>query len=765
MAEYTGESSTHTEKTSRKRSSRACDACRARRSKCEDVKDLPGQGLSCKSCREVNQECMFTLPVRKRGPPRGFKSRSTAEAPEDPINNERSTSDQASRTTSPSPNIGTRVRSLARSSEPFFGIPTPMVDQLLAVYFTHVHNVWPLICKPVFNPHHIPAHLLLSMLAVASCVAPEAEVDGLDATTLFVMAERALLQKRMENRVDMVQSFILMSLRQTGCGDKKSAAMYANRASIMVLTLGLNLDPGTNVTKSTSPALAYEQDTRARVYWNCYVLDKVIAEETGRPFILPCRRSSVPFPSINEIDELEAWPPLPLSSVPLPPSVRHVIPRRGYIMSCFVWTCRLAMIVEDIMDLETEGPNVVDTGVWWDGQFAAEAKERRGGGQHRERIKNQLNLWKQALPAHLDVDCNAEGSPLPHHVVGITWYHTARILLFSRFLKRHPAHESPVVNGVDTSVESHTICSESAQAVVDLMSLLDRNRLLKHISSDVIHLLSLTTLFEAYDSVSNDRALANRAKLNFSQCCLWLREFSSSWAAASAHRVFFEGLIRGGLQLSSPEELEATAADKIPSAPGDTSSPSVSEGLRAIHRQLTTTDPSSKSNPGTSSSSRAQPALPHPSPSRHVDNLAPANLFQLPQYYWNQLANEPEAGTTAVTGLQMGTPAFSPFGLSSFGNSPEQAMGMGLMPPGPGGQVGQQGVMDHGMVSWDQMGQGGSGNGQVQVGQGMGQSSGARAGQGPGGEQDMVQGVNAGDDQSAIYSALMSYMMDAIKGG
>lgn len=35
--------------------------------------------------------------------------------------------------------------------------------------------------------------------------------------------------------------------------------------------------------------------------------------------------------------------------------------------------------------------------------------------------------------------------------------------------------------------------------------------------------------------------MANRAKLNFSQCCLWMRDLSRSWPPASAHRIFFEG--------------------------------------------------------------------------------------------------------------------------------------------------------------------------------------------------------------------------------
>ncbi|KIR26992.1 hypothetical protein I309_04159 [Cryptococcus deuterogattii LA55] len=743
--------------SSRKRSSRACDSCKVRRSKCEDIREIPGVGPACKACREENQECLYTLPVRKRGPARGFKSQinQTSQNADGSQQNQPQPSDfpepsnyyeqdratpENSGSHSPASHAGSsgRPHIPLRQREPFFGIPTNMVDQLLAVYFTHVHNVWPLICKPVFNPHHTSAHLLLSMLAVAICVAPEAAVGPFNSETLFVMAERALLQRRMELRVDIIQSFVLMSLRQTGCGDKMSAAIYANRASTMAFTMGLHLDPGTPPSGSdqAKSSLTYEHDTRARVYWNCYVLDKVIAEETGRPFILPYRRSSIPFPNINEVDELEAWPPLPMSSAPLPQSVRHVDPKRSYVMSCFVWTCRMAMLVEEILDLEMEGPNLLGSSEWWDRQFAEEAGQRRDLNQERERIARQLSLWKQSLPSWLDVDTKSESSPLPHHVVGVTWYHTSRILLYSRFLGRHPIASSPMAGEEDTRA-FHAICSDAAQAVIDLLSMLDKHRLLQQVSSDIIHLLSLTTLFEAYDSVSSDPALANRAKINFSQCCLWLREFSSSWASASAHRVFFEGLIRGGLHLSSPEddqegaESENTGQIEPP--------PLIEDGLRAVRQQFTSSD--------------TLQAYTIPTLMENPTDLAPINLFQLPQYYWNHLSvNDSDAmqfsdsftpGRNSTNPVRDSEPGLL-LGLSpmtqlnhlpsesaaSVSTNPNVRMRWDTQPPAEARRTGIVESMKNGRV-----------------------------------EGGHVVNPTNESDQNAIYSALMTYMVDALKGG
>lgn len=264
------------------------------------------------------------------------------------------------------------------------------------------------------------------MISIAACIDPSVLRDGLDGDKLFHMAERSLHHCRMESRVDMVQAMILLSLRQTGCGDKGSAFLYAGRACTMALNLGLNLAPkktGQEVSSSQDSVKMTligqseaEEELRSRVYWNCYVLDKTLAEETGRSFLLPYRRSSTPFPSLTETDEFESWPPLSMTSAPLPRSVRHIIPRRGYVLSCFVWTCRLGMIVEDILDLDVIGPPVSDP---FDQQFSQRSLGHRDRVQDAEQIAEQLRLWKSSLPKHLEVNPGGPVSPLPHHVIGM----------------------------------------------------------------------------------------------------------------------------------------------------------------------------------------------------------------------------------------------------------------------------------------------------------------------------------------------------------
>lgn len=106
-----------------------------------------------------------------------------------------------------------------------------------------------------------------------------------------------------------------------------------------------------------------------------------------------------------------------MTSAPLPRSVRHIVPRRGYVLSCFTWTIRLGMIVEDILDLEMIGPPVVES---FDRQFVDRLHAMRDPVSDAEGIAEQLRQWRQSLPKHLEVDSGSGVSPLPHHIVGLS---------------------------------------------------------------------------------------------------------------------------------------------------------------------------------------------------------------------------------------------------------------------------------------------------------------------------------------------------------
>jgi hypothetical protein len=142
------------------------------------------------------------------------------------------------------------------------------------------------------------------------------------------------------------------------------------------------------------------------------VLDKVLAEETGRPDMLRASRSTIPFPSILEPDELEFWPP---TSATFLASVRGTAPTRSHVLSCFNVTCKLAMIVEEILNMEAEGP-MPDSAR----QASNASDANRRIRDNADRITGMLNEWRQNLPPSLWVDASSRVCPPPHFVVNMT---------------------------------------------------------------------------------------------------------------------------------------------------------------------------------------------------------------------------------------------------------------------------------------------------------------------------------------------------------
>ena len=155
---------------------------------------------------------------------------------------------------------------------------------------------------------------------------------------------------------------------------------------------------------------------RSRVWWGCYLMDKCLAEETGRPCLLRYRGCTTPLPAVDEMDELEMWPPLPVTSTTsLPKSVNSVKPRRGHIVSAFVWTCRLAMIVENILELEWQGPPAIEP---FDIRFRAEALSVQSD-KLAGIVAGQLADFRSFLPRHLNLDSTSLGPPLPQVAIMI----------------------------------------------------------------------------------------------------------------------------------------------------------------------------------------------------------------------------------------------------------------------------------------------------------------------------------------------------------
>lgn len=172
-----------------------------------------------------------------------------------------------------------------------------------------------------------------------------------------------------------------------------------------------------------------EIESRCRVFWTCYVLDKSFSEEMGRPVLLRASTTTTPLPSTHEADEFELWPPPSVSLGQKSRSrshgdQRYIQPIKSRTITCFNATVRLAHIVEQCLDLDNEllvssmstasrDPSrqlfVMDD--------AMIREENAKVEKQKEQLAQRLTDWWENLDPDLRVESRAKICPPIHFVV------------------------------------------------------------------------------------------------------------------------------------------------------------------------------------------------------------------------------------------------------------------------------------------------------------------------------------------------------------
>jgi hypothetical protein len=135
--------------------------------------------------------------------------------------------------------------------------------------------------------------------------------------------------------IESCQTLVILALQQHGLGEASNAAMLCNIAAGMAIELKLN--------EAAPPETTYiDIQIASRLWWNLYVLDKVLACGLGRPVTLRSEDITTPYPSAAESDEYQ---------------LLHYkrsgdgedIAIKSYTMSGFNLTIDLCFILEDVL--------------------------------------------------------------------------------------------------------------------------------------------------------------------------------------------------------------------------------------------------------------------------------------------------------------------------------------------------------------------------------------------------------------------------------
>ncbi|KAI8342082.1 fungal-specific transcription factor domain-containing protein [Chlamydoabsidia padenii] len=190
--------------------------------------------------------------------------------------------------------------------DPFELPPRDLSEKLLDLYFTHFYTLLPIIHKDSFwesyhSTNNPPSRLLLNAIyAVASRICSDERVrtspdQPTTAGDVFFERARILLDFEYDDfKVSTVQSLLLMSSHQNGALKSIRGWIYSGMAFRMSQNLGLHCNCDSwDLTHA-------EKEERKRVFYCCFVIDRLACAMHGRSPVIDERDCDTPYPQDND---------------------------------------------------------------------------------------------------------------------------------------------------------------------------------------------------------------------------------------------------------------------------------------------------------------------------------------------------------------------------------------------------------------------------------------------------------------------------------
>ncbi|KAJ1022555.1 hypothetical protein NDA16_003544 [Ustilago loliicola] len=273
-----------------------------------------------------------------------------------------------------------------------------------------------------------------------------------------------------------------------------------------------------------------QRETRIRIIWHCYIVDKLLCAEMGRPVGLRAKDIDVPLLSETEEDEFELWSDqtemqyIDQATAGRPTTATSASSRRLHAPSCLNWGVHLFKIVERILD-EVHSLR------------RKALLRRQGKEQVLTDLDRQLTEWKLKLPPHLHLDDDrTHDGPFPSFFALNLWYYTARLLLHRPFI---PQEEGLSMSKVLEN-DSHRQSTLAANTICDLLEATSRD-IVDRLSTDLGYCLFTAAVMFVFNARLPDGKIAVDARRRYGLCMQWLKKLADTWPAASAHRMLLDG--------------------------------------------------------------------------------------------------------------------------------------------------------------------------------------------------------------------------------
>jgi hypothetical protein len=221
----------------------------------------------------------------------------------------------------------------------------------------------------------------------------------------FIERAKTLIPSELEkpSSIPTVQGMLLLSANATSLGLNSQAWTYSGIAFRMLTDMGLHLDSTPSV-RSDLP----EEDTEVqrRLFWSCYLWDKLISLYFGRAPTLQSTIHSPPPVLLDDFAENDIWHDGTASTIEFVENIQQSYPiSSAFSVSCFIQSCTLSEIINKIII-----------------QFYCSIQTENSRRKTSESLTTDLLHWKNGLPSQIAVhfDLSQDYCP-PSHIATLMY--------------------------------------------------------------------------------------------------------------------------------------------------------------------------------------------------------------------------------------------------------------------------------------------------------------------------------------------------------
>lgn len=530
--------------SSRKRISQACRPCGVKKIKCD------GGAPVCGPCQRRNAECSYGISKRGHFPRKFLEgSPSNSNIPRENLSTQPSfqlpsgganrphvtISDAQSIHPGPVRQTSTlATSSSAQRKDKKYPFNPEVSKRLFQIYFDCIHPLWPILYKPMYTSFDytypspsIPNVLASAMFAIAACVDrhqpfpqtyDDPHITG-PAEPHFYFEEALNLLQRSNDSNDKTlknaltpsivncQTLTILALQQHGVAEYSRAAVFCGLASSMATELRLH-----RPHESDGP----QREIRYRLWWNLFILEKMISCEMGRPVMLRVEETDTPYPSTSEADEFELLP----ARMKRQNSTNVHCAGKMRTLSVLVMSIQLAVVMER---LSREVYGLMSRRAIRDDRSFGEAK--------RLEIWSAFQEWERSIEASpLRLDLSNNLTSVSGVVTNYVVMHSGVILLHRPFIARWVSSPS------NTNASAHPlkVCLNSANAICTILEKYFND--FYGLPCDMVFSIftaASTLLYQSKQPGGGDNAESQR---RLKMCIHWLSVLGKSWKSAGARQ-------------------------------------------------------------------------------------------------------------------------------------------------------------------------------------------------------------------------------------